>query len=114
MGGKTRIPSLTSTDPLGTVCTSNADKSELLYKTFFPPLAPVADQPEEHEYPHESFPLCRMSDTLITDIILKLQNFKASGPDGIPNEVFRRNASRLLPFLGRLFCATFTLAYYPE
>ena len=35
------------------------------------------------------------------------------GPDGIPNEVYRRCADLLLPYLGRLYRATFDLSYYP-
>ncbi|EPS93229.1 hypothetical protein FOMPIDRAFT_1096395, partial [Fomitopsis schrenkii] len=92
----------------------NDAKSHVLYETFFP--QPPADfaRPAAQVYPAEAFPFTHISDTIIGEMCHRLKEFKAPGPDGIPNEVYKRCADLLVPFLGPLFCATFDLEYYPE
>ncbi|KAG2343435.1 hypothetical protein BDR05DRAFT_844089, partial [Suillus weaverae] len=46
--------------------------------------------------------------------IAKLAPHKAPGPNRISNIVFIKSTSLLVPFLGPVFCATFTLEIYPE
>ncbi|KAG2744120.1 hypothetical protein P692DRAFT_201652222, partial [Suillus brevipes Sb2] len=56
--------------------------------------------------------------TLITNeqigrAIAKLSPHKAPGPNGISNCVFTHCATQLIPFMGPIFRATFTLEIYP-
>jgi len=54
------------------------------------------------------------TDEQITRAIKKLKPYKAAGPDGIPNAVFTHCRETLVPWLGKLFRATFSLKYYPH
>ncbi|KZP19798.1 hypothetical protein FIBSPDRAFT_680196, partial [Athelia psychrophila] len=40
--------------------------------------------------------------------------YKAAGPDSISNSVITHCADKLVPFLGKLYRATFRLKYYPD
>ncbi|KZP27670.1 hypothetical protein FIBSPDRAFT_710433, partial [Athelia psychrophila] len=42
-----------------------------------------------------------------------LSPYKAPGPDGVSNSVYTHCADILVPWLGKLFRATFRLKYYP-
>ncbi|OBZ69760.1 RNA-directed DNA polymerase from mobile element jockey [Grifola frondosa] len=101
-GGRLRVPPLKTENADGTpaTCTSNEDKSKLLYDTFFPPLP--------------AFQLRPITDSQIEEVIKKLKEYKAPGPDCIPNEVYKHCANLLIPILGRLFRASFDLKIYPE
>lgn len=112
-GGRTRIPPLSTGTEDGDKCSSNTGKSDILYRAFFPPPAAVPDF-SDFSYPDEKFSLPQITDNLIIDVVKSLKDYKASGPDGIPNEVYKRCSDILLPFLGPLFRATFTLDYYPD
>lgn len=91
----------------------NAHKSELLYNVFFKP-PPENDFVEpNYEYPN---PVCEF--TLTTDpqihrAIEKLAPFKAPGLNGVSNVVFKKCADLLVPQMGPIFRATFTLGVYP-
>lgn len=92
----------------------NKEKRQVPYKSFFP--MPPADTmlPPAQDYPAAMFPFTHVTDSIIHDMCQRLKEFKAPGPDGIPNEVYKRCANLLVPFLGPLFCATFDLEHYPE
>ena len=89
------------------------EKSKIFYETFFPTPPPAALRRTRGNYPEDAFEFANISDAQILDACKRLKEFKAPGPDGIPNEVYKRCADLLLPFLGRLFRATFDLSYYP-
>ncbi|KAG2740532.1 hypothetical protein P692DRAFT_20752643, partial [Suillus brevipes Sb2] len=93
---------------------TNDRKSELLYEVFFKP--PPAN---EHVDPNYIYPPPVCEFTLITNeqidrAIAKLSPHKAPGPNGISNCVFTHCAAQLVPFMGPIFRATFTLEIYPD
>ncbi|EPS92588.1 hypothetical protein FOMPIDRAFT_1137584, partial [Fomitopsis schrenkii] len=90
------------------------EKSKIFYDTFFPAPPPTAVRRLNGTYPDDAFEFANVSDAQILDACKRLKEFKAAGPDGIPNEVLKRCADILLPFLGRLYRATFDLKYYPS
>ncbi|KAH7917087.1 hypothetical protein BV22DRAFT_987010, partial [Leucogyrophana mollusca] len=55
-----------------------------------------------------------ITDQQIARAIRKLSPYKAPGPNGISNSVYTHCASQLIPFMGPIFRATFTLEVYPE
>ncbi|KAJ8584195.1 hypothetical protein M405DRAFT_697022, partial [Rhizopogon salebrosus TDB-379] len=62
-------------------------------------------------------PICEfapITDKQIARAIAKLSPYKAPGPNGISNSVFTHCADLLIPYMGPIFRATFTLDIYPE
>ena len=92
----------------------SAEKSTIFYETFFPAPPPGAARRVHGTYPRDVFDFANISDAQIVDACHRLKEFKAPGPDGIPNEVYKKCTDLLLPFLGRLFRATFDLEHYPD
>ena len=90
------------------------EKSKIFYETFFPAPPPAAARRVRGHYPEDAFEFANVSDAQIHDACRRLKEFKATGPDGIPNEVYKRCDDLLIPFLGPLFRATFDLKYYPD
>ncbi|TFY54280.1 hypothetical protein EVJ58_g8956 [Rhodofomes roseus] len=111
-GGQARIPDLKKPDGSGTVL-GNVEKSKILYDTFFPPECPPPDIPPDHQHPPPLFSTRPVTDAQIHDTIRRLQPWRAPGPDGIPNDVYRHCADLLVPVLGPLYRATFELRYFP-
>lgn len=106
-GGKTRVPTLTSTNPDGSnfEATTNLEKSQILAKSFFPP-PPVVDLvPPDFIYPDPVSQLPPITTEQITRAIANLSGYKAPGPDGICNIVFKECANSLSPYLLHLFNA---------
>ncbi|OBZ78308.1 putative RNA-directed DNA polymerase from transposon X-element [Grifola frondosa] len=91
----TASPPLKNTGGPG-MCTSNEDKSKLLYTTFFLPPGPPQPQRPNHAYPEPAFTLRPITNAQIEETIHKLKQYKAPGPDG------------------RLFRASFELKIYPD
>ncbi|KAF8583132.1 hypothetical protein K439DRAFT_1301883, partial [Ramaria rubella] len=94
----------------------NEEKSEVLHHTFFPtPSTGVEDDiSENYHYPPAAFSFEGVTDMQIGRALAKLKPFKAPGPSGIPNVVLKQNAPLLIPYLGPLYRATFTLECYPD
>jgi len=92
----------------------NNRKSELLYNVFFRP-SPENDYVDpEHAYPP---PVCEfnpITDKQIHRAITKLSPYKAPGLNGISNIVFIKCADILVPYMGPIFRATFSLRVYPD
>jgi hypothetical protein len=112
----TRIKTLKDPqDPNGTNTTQdNARKSELLYDVFF-------RQPPENEHVEPDFiynpPICELTPITNEQIfraVDKLSPYKAPGPNGICNCVYKNCTDLLVPYMGPIFRATFTLEHYPE
>ncbi|KAG2341736.1 hypothetical protein BDR05DRAFT_832026, partial [Suillus weaverae] len=62
-------------------------------------------------------PICsfeNITDAQIHRAIAKLSPFKAPGPNGVSNCVFTKCTDTLIPFMGLIFQAMFTLGIYPE
>jgi hypothetical protein len=113
-GGKTRIPTLTSIGPDNMVskATMNNKKSRLLAKSFFPP-PPKADLvPPDTIYPDPVEWLPPITPDQISQVITNLSDYKAPGPDGICNIVFKECANILIPYLTPLFNAVYSHRVY--
>jgi len=92
----------------------NEEKSRALYETFFPcpPADPQADLPTD--YPDPICEFTPITDNQVHRAIRRLAPFKAPGPNGICNIVFIRCADQLVPWMGSLFQATFSLVIFPN
>ncbi|KZP13387.1 hypothetical protein FIBSPDRAFT_711850, partial [Athelia psychrophila] len=91
----------------------NEDKSKAFFDVFF---APPPDESYVPDYvykkPKEQYR--EITDEQIYRVIGKTSLYKATGPDDISNSVFTHCADELVPFIGKLFRATFRLQYYPD
>ena len=114
-GGVARIPTLKRlVGDQVTEIDTNEEKSKLLYETFFPRSCNRTNAEASPDYPD---PVCEFSpitDKQMTRTIRKLSPYKAPGLNGICNIVFIKNADILVPWMGHLFRATFSLNYFPE
>ncbi|KAG2742542.1 hypothetical protein P692DRAFT_20675603, partial [Suillus brevipes Sb2] len=91
----------------------NAHKSELLYNVFFKP-PPENDFVEpDYKYPTPVCEFALTTDPQIHRAIEKLAPFKAPGLNGVSNVVFKKCVDLLVPRMGPIFRATFTLGIYP-
>lgn len=108
-GGKTRIPTLNTRRPDGTPieAITNQEKSTILAESFFPP-PPTNDSVPETVYPDPVARHTPFRRDEITRAIAKLSGYKAPGPDGICNIVYKRCADVLVPYLTHLFNGAFT------
>lgn len=115
-GGKTRVPTLHVKRPDGstTEANTNQEKSTIIAASFFP-LPPTDDSvPPETLYPDPVAPHSPFTPAEITRAIIKLSGYKAPGPDGICNIVYKQCASILVPHLTHLFNTVITLDTYYE
>jgi ribonuclease HI len=113
-GGKVRIPSLKKKNPDGTTteANSNQEKSVMIAESFFPLPPNVDSVPTDIEYPDPIAPHSPITSTQISRAIAKLSGYKAPGPDGICNIVFKQCGDILSPYLVHLFNAVFTHKTY--
>jgi hypothetical protein len=112
-GGKTHIPTLMLIGPDNMVskATTNNEKSRLLAKSFFPP-PPDADLvPPDTIYPDPVEWLPPITPDQISQAITNLSGYKAPGPDGICNIVFKECTNLLIPYLTPLFNAVYSIKY---
>ena len=112
-GGRTRIPTLNgkAEDGSTVTATTNQEKGDLLAKTLFPPPPETSSVPADHNYPEPAETWTPISREHLIQAIRKLNAFKAPGPDGIANIVFKKCPvliDRILP----LFNATLQLNTY--
>ena len=87
----------TTTD--GALLTTNADKSQALYRVFFPSQDVRQEEYDESSYPEPAFPYRTIWARQIVRAINRLSPFKAPGPDGIPNAVIMQSRDLLVPYL---------------
>lgn len=114
-GGKTRVPPLRrETTDASDRSSANEEKSRILYETFFPPSQTSNTPQEDRESHNAKFSLDTISDDQVRATINKLKPYKAPGPDGIPNVVYKECSSTLTPILGRLYRASLGLRIYPD
>ena len=112
-GGHTRVPTLNGKADDGTpiITTTNQEKGELLAKTLFPPPPESSSVPVDFNYPDPAEKWTPITHEHLVEAICKLNGFKAPGPDGIANIVFKKCpilVDRLLP----IFNATLQLDTY--
>lgn len=115
-GGRTRMPTLKSTNGDGAVqtTTSNEDKSEALAKAFFPPPPPTPIIPSVcYPEPDKDFFQYFTRDQ-IKLAAKKLAPYKTPGPDGIPNVVLKQCIDSLTVHFHHIFRAIFELNVYPD
>ncbi|KAF8835919.1 hypothetical protein BDN67DRAFT_862921, partial [Paxillus ammoniavirescens] len=89
-------------------------KSLALTKSFFPPPPVTSSIPTEYEYPTPVKSSGPITEALVEKSILKLSPYKAPGPNGISNAVFKFCSKALIPYLLLLFRAAFTLNTYHD
>ena len=115
-GGRARIPALKMRTADGRLSEvhDNEEKSKLFHEAFFyaPPADPGVDP--DYQYPPPKFRFKHVSDAQIDRAIRRLNPYKAPGMSGISNSVLTHARSLLVPFLGPIFRATFSLHIYPE
>jgi len=116
-GGRTRIPTLHKTGNVednDTNTESNADKSQLLFDSFYRAHNPEHGTRADAAYPSPKFALAPITDAQVLRAISQLHAYKAPGDDNILNAVFIKCSNILVPYLGHLYWATFALAIYPQ
>ena len=113
-GGRTSIPALKYQNPQGDIieAVTNEEKSQILARSFFPPPPDTSTVPRDAVYPTPAEEFTPFSEHEIERTIAKTASFKAPGPDGICNIVFKRCNDQLTPYLTQIFNAVFTLDTY--
>lgn len=114
-GGRARIPALKIKDDAGTVreVRDNAGKSEALFNTFFTSASETIGSGTEPNYPPPICEFSNITDPQIHRAIKKLSQYKAPGPNNVSNAILTHCRELLVPHLGPIFRATFTLKTYP-
>ena len=114
-GGNTQIPTLkTQEDGQPKELDDNEEKSKALYETFFPrpPTNPSTDLPTD--YPDPTCEFNPITDNQVHRAIKRLAPFKALRPNSVCSIVFIKCADQLVPWMGNLFRATFSLSFFPD
>jgi len=114
-GGWTRIPALKEKVNGRTLweVQDNAEKSRMLHATFFKD-PPMHEEDEGAQYPEPAFDFEPIQDEQIHRAIRRLKLYKAPGSSEVANIVLMKCADQLVPYLGPIFRATFSLRIYPE
>src|ERR1700690_401986 len=74
----------------------------------------ISSAPEDAEYPLAKWTHTPVTDEQIDRAIRKMQPWKGTRPDTIPNVVFKQAREVLVPYLGPIYRATDALEWYPE
>ena len=114
-GGRTRVPTLNvkNADSSITTATSNEEKGETLAKTLFPPPPPSSSIPTDYNYPDPAEDWTPITRDQLIQTIRKLNAYKAPGPDGVANIVFKK-CPILIDRLFPIFNVVFELNTYYE
>jgi hypothetical protein len=116
-GGRTRIPTLSTTDADGSTITKhndNSEKADLFTKTFFPPKSTEPLVPNDAEYPDPCCDLPQITTQQVRRQIRRLKPNKAPGPDGITNLVIKECEDILAPILRDILQACLDLEISPD
>jgi hypothetical protein len=107
-----RIPVLKLTSKgTETLATMNAEKSDMLAKTFFPPKPPQTT-PLHFVYPKPARKYDPISKVQIHRHLAKLKPYKAPGPDGIPNIVLTKCTNTITNRLYLIYTAIIEKGFY--
>ncbi|KAJ3881814.1 hypothetical protein F5051DRAFT_320960, partial [Lentinula edodes] len=109
-GGRTRVPGLTVGRQ---TINDNVGKDYIFRDAFFPPPPTTANVPTTSPYPPPAWTFEPPTDRLITSAIRRMKNGKATRPGTIPNDLFKATADLIVPYLGPIYRATFTMQIYP-
>ena len=112
-GSRARIPTLVGKDAEGnaTAASTNEEKGEMLAKMLFPPPPATSSVPDDIDYPEPAARWTPITQEQLTKAINHLSPYKAPGPDGVANIVFKQ-CSRLQEHLLPIYNAVFTLKTY--
>lgn len=112
--GRSSVPVLKVKNEEGNLieAITNDEKSKALANAFFPPPPDNSSIPPDYDYPDPITPFTRITEEQIARAISNTSSYKAPGPDGICNIVFKRASAILTPYLRHLFNAVFTLNTY--
>ncbi|KAJ3878614.1 hypothetical protein F5051DRAFT_327556, partial [Lentinula edodes] len=115
-GGRTRIPGLvvSETGTPNRVVEDNVGKEFVFRGSFFPPPPHTPNVPENPIYPPPAWNFTPPTNRQILAAIRRMKNGKATKPGTIPNDLFKATAQLIVPFLGPIYRATFTLKIYPD
>ena len=113
-GARTRVPTLhtKSLDGETQVARSNEEKARVIAESFFPPPPATTSVPRGFKYPNPVPYKAKFTKDQIRRTIDKLSPYKAPGPDGIPNAVFKQCADILHNHLYHIYNATLQNDYY--
>ncbi|KAJ3749320.1 hypothetical protein DFH05DRAFT_1370111, partial [Lentinula detonsa] len=92
----------------------NNEKAHAFTAAFYPAAPGESLVPEGVEYPSAAWTFKPPQDHQIMNAILRMKPYKATRPGTISNVFFRQTREWLVPHLGPLYRATFTLGYYPD
>lgn len=115
-GGWTRIPDLVGKDQNrhDRVYTTNREKLDIFHQTFFPPPPETSSVPPNTIYPPPAWDFAPPTDRIIANAIRHMKSGKATRNGTIPNDLFKKCSDVLVPHLGPIYRAMFTLAIYPD
>ncbi|KAJ3996208.1 hypothetical protein F5050DRAFT_1571987, partial [Lentinula boryana] len=92
----------------------NSEKEKIYRGAFFPPPPDTTNVPTDENYPPSRWNFIPPTNRQILQAIRRLKNGKATRPGTIPNDVFKIVAELIVPYLGPIYRATFTLDVYPD
>ncbi|KAE9399071.1 hypothetical protein BT96DRAFT_821076, partial [Gymnopus androsaceus JB14] len=115
-GGAVQVPELEVKDENGrtTRLTANVDKAEAFKAAFFPDAPGVLLVPEGAVYPKEAWSFRPPMNHQFANAIKRMKPYKATRPGSIPNVLFLKANEFIIPHLGPIYRATFTLRYFPD
>lgn len=114
-GGSTRIPELIMKEGGQTkVVRDNEGKVEAFKQAFFPPPPTISNVPTHPIYPPPAWHFTPPTNRQIKAAFRKMKNGKATRPGSFPNDLYKATSDVLIPYLGPIYRATFTLRIYPE
>jgi len=114
-GAASRLPTLQYLDNEGKKRTAvtNQEKTDVLAKGFFPE-RPADLSVERNGYPEPVDYKGEITEERVKGVLRRLKSFKASGPDGIPNVVWKECAETLAPQITRIFKAVYEKGCYAQ
>ncbi|KAJ3979546.1 hypothetical protein F5890DRAFT_1379959, partial [Lentinula detonsa] len=115
-GGSTRIPNLTveTTDGRKQEARTNSEKEEVFHMAFFPQPPHHSPVPTQHIYPPPAWSFQPLTNRAILRAIQRMKNGKATKPNTLSNDFFKACGKIIVPHLGLIYRATFTLRLYPK
>ncbi|KAF9008161.1 hypothetical protein BDZ89DRAFT_896128, partial [Hymenopellis radicata] len=113
-GARTRIPNLTvGSGPNKREASTNADKADILRDQFFPTPPTVSHVPLNPDYPPPAWKFKPPTNHQIIGSFKNMARGKATMPGSVPNDVLNICADLIVPHIGPIYRATFTLEEYP-
>ncbi|CAA7269138.1 unnamed protein product [Cyclocybe aegerita] len=115
-GGRVRVPTLEIRDgEAGQACTAttNKEKGQLFFETFFPKRSVEVEAGGETTYPRPKWKYKPVTNEQVHRAIQRLKPYKVSKEGSAPNSLFTNNRKILVLYLAPLYRATDTFKIYP-